>query len=150
MTNNNAGSILRIIGVLVIVCGAIVGIYMMQADATITGVVYIVAGLVSGMVFVGFAEIIKLLQLSVDAQDELLKEARKITAQMCSPKKAQQPVVTKQPPKVSVISFEEEEKTVEVVPTETPGEILCPNCNKRQKSDRKKCFYCGVSFERGN
>ncbi|RXJ04063.1 hypothetical protein DS745_01350 [Anaerobacillus alkaliphilus] len=56
---NKIAKTLFIIGVLTIIVGGVVGIYLMMTD--FTGVMFFISSVVSGIFVIGFSEIIKLL-----------------------------------------------------------------------------------------
>lgn len=59
---NTIATLLKVIGVIVIIAGVIASLGMRNF-------VFIIGGTVSGIVFIGFGEIIKLLQILVDKSD---------------------------------------------------------------------------------
>lgn len=73
---NKIGKTLNIIGILTIVIGIIGSLIINVSLYDDTPIIFFVGGIisfVSGMVFIGFAEIISLLQKNVDKQEELAK-----------------------------------------------------------------------------
>ncbi len=57
--NNKIARVLFVIGVLTIIFGGAVGIFLMLSD--ITGLLFFISAVVSGFFVIGFSEIIKLL-----------------------------------------------------------------------------------------
>ena len=72
---NKIGKTLNVIGVATIIVGIIGSLILsinLDSDFPITLLVGGIASFISGMVFVGFGEIISLLQKTVDKQDAIL------------------------------------------------------------------------------
>ena len=72
---NKIGKTLHVIGVATIIVGIIGSLILsinLDSDFPITLLVGGIASFISGMVFVGFGEIISLLQKNVDKQDAIL------------------------------------------------------------------------------
>ena len=72
---NNIGKTLHVIGIATIIVGIIGSLILsinLDTDFPITLIVGGIASFISGMVFVGFGEIISLLQKNVDKQDAIL------------------------------------------------------------------------------
>ena len=78
MKTNFVAKIISIIGTVVIVCACFFAFYMFIESetglSTILGIVISVGGFVTGILLVGFAEIIHLLQYNALMQDEILLE----------------------------------------------------------------------------
>ena len=74
MKENGIAKALQIIGIIVVVCGVILGFITLTGGEEFSwlGIVEIIAGFITCMVFMGFAEIIDLLQKNSDKQDALL------------------------------------------------------------------------------
>lgn len=74
MKENGIAKALQIIGIIVVVCGVILGFITLTGGEEFSwlGIVEIIAGFITCMVFMGFAEIINLLQKNSDKQDALL------------------------------------------------------------------------------
>lgn len=74
MTENKVARTLRIIGIVEAVCGVIVGIFILAAgdDFNWVGIAVMITSFITCMLFVGFGEIINLLQKNADKQDALL------------------------------------------------------------------------------
>lgn len=74
MVENKVAKILRIIGIVEAVCGFIVGLYISAAggDFGWAGIVVMLSSFITCMLFIGFGEIINLLQKNVDKQDTIL------------------------------------------------------------------------------
>ena len=72
---NNIGKTLHVIGIATIIVGIIGSLILsinLDTDFPITLIVGGIASFISGMVFVGFGEIVSLLQKNVDKQDAIL------------------------------------------------------------------------------
>jgi uncharacterized membrane protein YkgB len=78
ITENGVAKTLRIIGVVEIICGIILGIIIASVDEDFifVGVIITIVSFITCMMFVGFAEIIKLLQKNADKQDAILSFLR--------------------------------------------------------------------------
>lgn len=74
MKENGIAKALQIIGIIVVVCGVILGFITLTGGEEFSwlGIVEIIAGFITCMVFMGFAEIIDLLQKNSNKQDALL------------------------------------------------------------------------------
>ena len=73
---NKIGKTLHIIGILTIALGILGSLILNVSLDDETPIIFFVGGIasfVSGMVFIGFAEIISLLQKNVDKQDKILE-----------------------------------------------------------------------------
>lgn len=79
MKDNSIAKALQIIGIIVAMCGVIIGFITLTGGEEFSwiGVVEIIASFITCMVFMGFAEIIDLLQKNSDKQDELLTFLKK-------------------------------------------------------------------------
>ena len=75
MKKNTVASIINMAGVIEIIVGALAW-FVMLCDGVAGSWIWLIVGAVSGMLFVGFAEIIDLLQGNLDKQDELLSATR--------------------------------------------------------------------------
>ena len=74
MTENGVAKTLRIIGIVEVICGIILGIIITSVDEDFifVGVIIMIVSFITCMMFVGFAEMIKLLQKNADKQDAIL------------------------------------------------------------------------------
>ena len=74
MSENGIAKTLRIIGIVEVVCGIILGFIILVngEDFGWVGIAVMVTSFITCMMFVGFAEIINLLQKNVDKQDAML------------------------------------------------------------------------------
>ena len=74
MKKNSIAKALQIIGIIVAICGVILGFTTLTGGEEFSwiGIVEIIASFITCMVFMGFAEIIDLLQKNSDKQDALL------------------------------------------------------------------------------
>lgn len=79
MERNTIAKTLRIIGVIEVICGIIVSICLIATDSDFLawGVALVVTSFITCMIFVGFAEIIDLLQANKDQQKEILNYLKK-------------------------------------------------------------------------
>ena len=76
MKENKIGKTLLGIGIATIIIGGIASLIIsinVDTDFPITWIVGGLASFISGMCFVGFSEIISLLQINVNKQDEIIK-----------------------------------------------------------------------------
>ena len=87
---NKIGKTLHVIGVATIIVGIIGSLILsinLDSDFPITLLVGGIASFISGMVFVGFGEIISLLQKNIDKQDAILSYIKsKNTDEKVAPK----------------------------------------------------------------
>lgn len=74
MKQNGIAKTLRIIGIVEAVCGVILGLVVLTTgdDFSWVGIAIAITSFITCMLFVGFAEIISLLQKNVNKQDEVL------------------------------------------------------------------------------
>ena len=74
MKENGIAKTLQIIGIIEVICGSIVGFVILANgdDFGWLGIAVMIISFITCMMFVGFAEIIVLLQKNVDKQDDLL------------------------------------------------------------------------------
>ena len=74
MCENDIAKTLKIIGIIEIVCGIILGfIILIDADELKwIGIAVMISSFITGMLFLGFGEMISLLQRNVNAQEEIL------------------------------------------------------------------------------
>lgn len=74
MTENSIAKTLRIIGIVEVICGIILGFIILVAgeDFGWVGIAVMITSFITCMMFLGFAEIINLLQKNADKQDALL------------------------------------------------------------------------------
>ncbi len=74
MSENRIARVLRIIGIVEVVCGIILGFIVLAngKDSGWIGIAVMITSFITCMMFMGFAEIINLLQKSVDNQDAVL------------------------------------------------------------------------------
>ena len=74
MAENGVAKTLRIIGIVEVICGVILGIVVLAdgGDFAWIGIAVMITSFITCMMFVGFAEIIKLLQKNADKQDAIL------------------------------------------------------------------------------
>ncbi len=74
MNENGVAKTLRVIGIVEVVCGVILGLVVLATgdDFAWVGIAIAITSFITCMLFVGFAEVITLLQKSVDKQNEVL------------------------------------------------------------------------------
>ena len=74
MKENGIAKTLQIIGIIEVVCGIIAGFVILAdgGDFGWVGIAVMIISFITCMIFVGFAEIINLLQKNVNKQDDLL------------------------------------------------------------------------------
>ncbi|MCI5615759.1 MAG: hypothetical protein MR431_05770 [Clostridia bacterium] len=72
---NSIAKILRAIGIVEVICGILVGFYFLVSEDVEgwIGITVMISSLITCMLFVGFGEIINLLQKNADKQDALLE-----------------------------------------------------------------------------
>lgn len=75
MTNNKVAKTLKIIGIVEMMCGIILGLLVLTAFDWVIGLALVLTSFITCMMFIGFAEIVKLLQRSVDMQAKILEQA---------------------------------------------------------------------------
>ena len=75
MPQNDVAKTLRIIGIVEAICGVILGLIIMASGEGSVGVgigvAVMVTSFITCMIFVGFAEVINLLQKNADIQEEI-------------------------------------------------------------------------------
>lgn len=152
---NSVASAIHILAWVTIIGGLILGLILGKNPyynefSFALAVVYWAAGIVTGIMLMGFAEIIRLLQLNAT------KEYKVYCNKMIFVQTAQENP-TKNDWQTSVVA--DKEKTVEQdvssvnqVEKEAhfvsrPEDMLeCPLCGKKQSSKRGVCFDCGAKF----
>ena len=74
MNENGVAKTLRIIGIIEAICGVILGFIVLANgdDFAWVGIAIAITSFITCMLFVGFAEVISLLQKNVNKQDEVL------------------------------------------------------------------------------
>ena len=74
MSENKIAKTLRTIGIVEVVCGIILGLIILMdgSDFAWAGIAIAITSFITCMIFVGFAEIINLLQKNADTQDAVL------------------------------------------------------------------------------
>lgn len=74
MKENGVAKTLQTIGIIEGICGVILGLVILMTgdDFAWAGIVIAITSFITCMVFVGFAEVITLLQKNVDKQNEVL------------------------------------------------------------------------------
>ena len=74
MEKNKVANTLRVIGIAEVVCGIILGLIFLVRDENFgwVGIAVMITSFITCMMFIGFAEIINLLQKNADKQDALL------------------------------------------------------------------------------
>lgn len=74
MSENGIAKTLRTIGIIEVICGIILGLIILAdgGDFAWAGIAIAITSFIPCMLFVGFAEVISLLQKNVDKQDEVL------------------------------------------------------------------------------
>lgn len=74
MKENTAAKVIKVIGIIIMVLCILAGIIVSgETTNEIIPTVFIVSGILSGTSFIGFGEIITLLQQSVNKQDDILR-----------------------------------------------------------------------------
>lgn len=100
MQENNIGKTLRIIGMLTIGLG-ILGSLILSAnideELPIIFIIGAVSSFISGMSFIGFGEIISLLQKNVDKQDKIIDILEQKTSDSSAPKSVLQDIESNLP-----------------------------------------------------
>ena len=89
MNENGVAKTLRIIGIVEAVCGVILGLVVLITgdEFAWVGIAIAITSFITCMLFVGFAEVISLLQKSVDKQDKVLNYLKyKTTDKKSAPK----------------------------------------------------------------
>ncbi len=96
MKENGVGKTLRIIGILVAVCGILVGAYLYATSENLLliSIAVVIGSFISGMLFIGFAEVIFLLQDSVNVQEKILSKEDKILFHVIESRKKGQTTTT--------------------------------------------------------
>lgn len=79
MTDNKISKALKILGSIMIAIGIISFIILVVVDVKLmtAGIAGMISGVISGIVFLGFSEVISLLQQNVDTQKKILSEIKK-------------------------------------------------------------------------
>ena len=100
MQENNIGKTLNIIGILTIAIGILGSLILsinLDADSPIIFIGGSVASFISGMSFIGFGEIISLLQKNVDKQDKIIDLLEQKTNDSSAPKSVLQDIESNLP-----------------------------------------------------
>lgn len=100
MQENNIGKTLNIIGTLTIgigILGSLILSVNLDADSPIIFIGGSVASFISGMTFIGFGEIISLLQRNVDKQDKIIDLLEQKTNDSSAPKSVLQDIESNLP-----------------------------------------------------
>lgn len=100
MQENNIGKTLRIIGILTIVLGILGSLILstsLELDSPIIFIIGAVSSFISGMSFIGFGEIISLLQRNVDKQDKIIDILEQKTSDSSAPKSVLQDIESNLP-----------------------------------------------------
>ena len=100
MQENNIGKTLNIIGILTIAIGILGSLILsvnLDADSPIIFIAGSVASFISGMSFIGFGEIISLLQKNVDKQDKIIDLLEQKTNDSSAPKSVLQDIESNLP-----------------------------------------------------
>ena len=89
MEKNGIANVLRIIGIVIAICGGLIGFIMlgMNINLLVFGIALMISSFISGMMFVGFSEIIVLLQANVFKQEEIIKHLVDKETQESNPSK---------------------------------------------------------------
>ncbi len=82
MSENAVAKTLRVIGVVIVICGIILGTIVMVENVFLLGLAIMISSFITCMLFVGFGEIIELLQNIFEKQDRAIAaiNAIKLTA----------------------------------------------------------------------
>lgn len=141
---NSVGAIIHGVAWFVIIIGFIIGLTFI-GESFLLAIVYFVAFAFSGVMLLGFAEIIRLLQRQQSQQYEIFieddsKEAPAAEDQYAEPVKSEpaRPIST-----VHDAGFDDA-KVAHV--KEDSGFVYCPICNHKQNANRSLCYHCGARF----
>lgn len=100
MSENSIGKILNVIGKATIIIGIIGSLILSAVLNTETPIIIIVGSVtcfISGMSFIGFGEIISLLQKNIDKQDKIIDLFEKKTNDSSAPKSVLQDIESNLP-----------------------------------------------------
>ena len=154
-TENSVASVIRALAWVTIFCGLILG-FLLGKDpyddefSFVRALIYWFAGFVSGMMLMGFSEIIRLLQLNATKEYSVYCNLKNVVPM------AQEPVMQTEAPasaasvqetavEQDIVSVNESEKAVHFA-TRPKDAVVCPLCGTRQQVNRIVCFTCGVKF----
>ena len=168
MEDNGVAKILKFIGIGIIIVGIlaflIIGRDTESPVLTISG---ILGSIISGMVFVGFSEIIHLLQLNYNRQSniiKLLKETLSKSINSSADALTDQNVISNHNESIndkyatiSAVSHEHSVANTDINNQKIPikllkdneGRVICPVCNTSQDGNRYSCLQCGQIFING-
>ena len=168
MEDNGVAKVLKFIGIGIIIVGIltflIIGREAESSALTISG---ILGSVISGIVFVGFSEIIHLLQLNYNRQSDivkLLEETLSNPVNASADTPTNQNVVSSHNKSIndknattSAVSREQNVANVDINNKKIPvkllkdkaGRITCPVCNTSQDGNRYSCLQCAQIFING-
>lgn len=138
-------NILKIVAILIAVGGFVLGIFLSRdvyGDFSLTMMIlYWVIAFIGCVMFLGFAEILERLQnLQSGAFDIYIESKEK-----CEDK--YEPINKISAENKTSIKTKVVKETNEVHFSSRPtSTIVCPLCNREQKSNRATCFQCGAKF----
>ena len=146
---NKYAHTLHIIGIIIIILGVIgsliagsaTGYYSFNWTVALVG---ILSSVVSGIIFLGFSEIIELLDsINRKLDTKLSSHEAKVTPSPVVPQKA---VSANSGPAQAQKPISQGETVVfDFRPTNEP--IVCPKCGTSQRNNRNVCMNCGAQFK---
>lgn len=147
--NNTVGGIIKLIGGLIITIGFIAGIVVwifVAGDTSgfvgfLSAVGTFIGFFVIGIMFVGFSEIICLLQDNYDTNRKIFK---KLNGDLDTPSAEDTTVAAdseNEPPKPAYVPVERKELTDEELAEK--NRVRCKSCGHIQSVDIKRCLKCG-------
>lgn len=144
--SNTVGKIIRFIGLAIIALGALAGIIVWIAVAHETdgligfasGAGTFIGSFISGILFVGFSEVIFLLQINLDSTRKNQKQENEYEEEL-APKPAPQQI---QPEPVKAMQNIDMKKIIEEKATVGENQIQCPHCGHIQNKSITRCLSC--------
>lgn len=144
MEENPVSSLLRGIGWTAIIIGVLGSVVLGAATKSFLLFVYTLIGCgLTGVLLIGFSEVISLLQQNYNTQEKILMAL-----------KANKPDKRNAPERTDTALEEiapNADKTADVkatvhITSTSSSDIVCPNCGQVQPAKRNVCWKCGVSF----
>lgn len=153
MSDNTIAKVLKVLGILIMILGILISLILGQSsESLLITIVGSVSSIISGLLFLGFSEVIHLLQNSSDQQAAILD----LLSHDSGYNAGSAVEDTANRPSEAAPAFEKTRKDTEPtasVPRKAlvgdQGKIICPACGKEQRSDRTVCLSCGQPFING-
>ena len=152
---NSVASAIRILAWVTIIGGLILGFFLGKGPydnefSFTIAVIYWAVSIVTGIMLMGFSEIIRLLQQNAEKEYKIYCKKLDISQSLCETKVKNAAQVLdgsniKNTAEQNVPSFNQAEKEVHFA-TRPADTLVCPLCNSKQYANRSVCFDCGARF----